>query len=63
MRNELSCFNICMNTLFAQTLESGDVYIYMEEKERKGKKRKEGKFSYIIHRTLSYTHFFNVDVC
>ena len=48
MRNELSCFNICMNTLFAQTLESGDVYIYMEEKERKGKKGS-SRISFIVH--------------
>lgn len=52
MRNELSCFNICMNTLFAQTLESGDVYIYIwrkrKEKERKGKKGS-SRISFIVH--------------
>lgn len=36
-----------MNTLFAQTLESGD--LYMEEKERKGKERREVLVHQAIH--------------
>lgn len=48
MCNELSCFNICMNTLFAQIWR----YIYEgKEKERKGKERKKKEKNDRINKT------------